>query len=229
MNYETSDLIEKSATSYQPSMAIVVYEGEGGVDYYLESHDITDGVMGAGVPLSTECISDIASSFSALQSITPHGAIPDRLLYADSREGRKKYIWYNPPCMRQMFFAKQLNIKDGTYSIPGIVYVARGHSLCLYAFKGEKPEKELFKAPFFNTTDGCVCLGNARIEYPGNPSYGDLISYWEKKFWLTEFTHLGGAQNPTKNNLVSVTKKSKEKFDEGELLPMGITLNDLFK
>jgi len=113
--------------------------------------------------------------------------------------------------------------------VPGIVYAASGERLDVYAFKGQKPEDKLYKAPFFNTTDGSVCLGSSRIEYPQNPSFHGILDYWEKMFWLTEFTHLGGSHNPTKNNLVHVTKQSKENFDEEELIEMKITLKNLLK
>jgi hypothetical protein len=55
------------------------------------------------------------------------------------------------------------------------------------------------------------------------------MGYWEKMFWLTEFTHLGGSHNPTKNNLVNVTKLSKERFDYEELIEMKVTLKNLLK
>ncbi|GAB6010437.1 PRTRC system protein B, partial [Dysgonomonas reticulitermitis] len=57
---------------------------------------------------------------------------------------------------------------------------------------------------------------------------------WEKKFWLSEFSHLGGDSNPTKNNLVTVTKNMTDSFDYSELIPFGkkgkiLTLNDLLQ
>jgi hypothetical protein len=58
--------------------------------------------------------------------------------------------------------------------------------------------------------------------------------YWEKKFWLSEFSHLGGSTNPTKNNLVAVTKNMTGSFDYNELLPLKkdrktLTLKDILK
>lgn len=213
-------------------MALIFYITEndtGNESYYIETHRIRNGRMGAGAPISKQCISDIASSFSCELSITPHGRIPENLLFADNRIGFQKYIWYNSPRKRHMFFAKQLSIPSREYYVPGVLYVASNEKLDVYAFKGDKPENKLYKAPFFNTTDGSVCLGSTKIEYPINPSYPDILDYWEKMFWLTEFTHLGGSHNPTKNNLVNVTKQSMEKFDYNELVEMKITLKNLLK
>ena len=48
-----------------------------------------------------------------------------------------------------------------------------------------------------------------------------LLQYWEKKFWLTEFSHLGGDGNPTRSNLVLVTKAARDMpFNLDELKPL---------
>jgi hypothetical protein len=90
------------------------------------------------------------------------------------------------------------------------------------------------KAPLFNVTGQKVCLGNAKLSFPDNPTFDNYILYWEKKFWLSEFSHLGGNTNPTKSNLVTVTKNSVKSFDNNELLPFKKdnktqTLKDLLK
>ena len=55
--------------------------------------------------------------------------------------------------------------------------------------------------------------------------------YWEKKFWLTEFTHLGSNGNPTKSNLVLVTKAARDRdFNLDELKPLNnMKLKDILK
>lgn len=230
MSYTTHELLELSKdSSFYPFMALVAYKNHRD-EVYVESHNINaKGRMLAGVPLSKACIAELAGSFSEEQSVIPHGILPTNMLYFDSRIGYRKYIWYNPPRRQMMFFHKKLNIPNGQYHIPGIVYVVRGDSLDLYVFEGKKPKDKLYNAPFFNTTNGSVCLGNAKIEYPENPTFRELISYWEKKFWLTEFTHLGGSMNPTKDNLVQVTKDSTKSFDYGQLREIDITLKELLK
>jgi hypothetical protein len=135
-----------------------------------------------------------------------------------------------------MFFSRSLNIEDREYHLPGIIYDTDGEHLDIYAFKEEKPEAEsiLYKAPLFNVTDQKVCLGSAKLNFPDNPTFERYMLYWEKKFWLSEFSHLGGSSNPTQSNLVAVTKNSVESFDRNELIPFEkngkeLTLNDLLK
>ncbi|MCC8153249.1 MAG: prokaryotic E2 ligase family D protein [Tannerellaceae bacterium] len=220
---------DKFEKELKPYVALVGYQNSD--DNYFEIHPIEkteEGyTLGVGSPLTYECISEIASNFSAEFNITPHGAIPSTLLYFDNRIGLEKYVWYNPPCKRRMFFSKSLNIEDGEYCVPGIVYMVNGENLDVYAFKGKKPSNKLFNAPFFNVTNGSVCLGNAKVKYPENPSFADYIKYWEDKFWLTEFSHLGS--NPVKGNLVLVTKESKERFNERVLESANKTLKELIE
>lgn len=227
-------IIEISEDYYVPRMAIIVYNsvrgGDDGSDFYLESHSIdTKGRLLEGVPLTEECISEIASNFSVEQINLPHGAVPENMLYCDIRIGHEKFVWYNPPQKRMMYFVQNLGIENREYCVPGVIYSVESGDLHVYAYKGNKPKLKsiLFKPPFFNVTDGKVCLGSGKLDYPLSPSFLDVMNYWEKRFWLTEFSHLGGSSNPTNNNLVVVTKASVDKFDYKELLPMDKRVKEL--
>lgn len=229
MYYTTDRILEQSAEVSRPVIALVAYRNSAS-EYYIETHDIDEkGRMLEGVPLSKECVSDLVSGFSLEQSHMPSGKIPANLLYADNRTGHEKYIWYNPPGQRMMYFTQDLNLENTLYYIPGVIYVATKSFLHIFAFKGKKPVNKLYKAPFFNVTGANVCLGSANLDYPESPDYKDLLLYWEKKFWMTEFSHLGGNSNPTKSNLFAATQKWKDSFDYDELLPQDQTLKDLLK
>ena len=227
-----TDMIEQQ---HVPCMALVVYRNDKTGGLYMELHRINGkGRMLAGQPLTVKCISELADSFAAERGDIPHGILPDNMLFCDSRKGFERYVWYNPPCKRMMFFHSKLNIKDGEYALPGLIYSTCGEHLTIYAFREEKPEMNtvLYKAPLFNVREEKVCLGNSQIHCPENPSFRDYIGYWEKKFWQSEFSHLGANGNPTKNNLVAVTKNAKESFDYRELIPFEkngktVTLNDI--
>lgn len=229
MYYTTDEILEQSAEVSLPVMALVAYKN-GNSEYYIESHMIDEkGRLLEGTPLSRECITELVSSFSLDWGRTPSGKIPGNLLYADNRAGHERYVWYNPPGRRMMYFTKGLNLENELYHVPGVLYAVTGTTLDIYAFKGKKPAGKLYQAPFFNVTGAAVCLGNARLEYPESPDYDDLLQYWEKRFWMTEFSHLGGHSNPTRSNLFTATKKWKSGFDYEELLPSGKTLNDLIR
>ena len=132
-----------------------------------------------------------------------------------------------------MYFVENLGIENAQYNLPGIIYQAFEFLLDVYAYKDYLPDMEtaLYAAPLINVTGSSVCLGSARIEQPRNLTYANLLEYWEKKFWLTEFTHLGGNGNPTKSNLVLVTKAARDRdFNLDELKPLNnMKLKDILK
>jgi PRTRC genetic system protein B len=220
-----------------PQMALLVYKNSQTGNIYIESHRINEqGRMLAGRPLTLKCVTELVESLSVEQGNIPHGIPPENMLFSDTRKGHERYMWYNPPRKRMMFFSRSLNIEDREYHLPGIIYDTNGEHLDIYAFKEEKPDAEskLYNAPLFNVTGQKVCLGNAKIGFPDNPTFHNYLEYWEKKFWLSEFSHLGGNANPTKNNLVAVTKNAVESFDCNELIPFEkngkiLLLNDLLK
>ena len=218
-----------------PTAALIAYAGSGQLEnkQYLEIRKIdSKGVMGAGMPVTYSFMEEIAGNYVEAHNGTPHGAIPGRMLYCDTRKGSERYVWYDPPRLRQMFFKKSLGLENREYHVPGVVYAASEDSLYVYAYKDESPvgDTALYAGPFFNTTSGSVCLGSAKLKMPVNPTFAQLIEYWEKRFWLTEFSHLGGSTNPTKNNLVVVTKNAIDApFDLTQLKSANKTIKSLLK
>lgn len=215
-----------------PRAALIAYESEED-DCFLELREIdSHGNMGEGRPVTVEFMNRLVREYSERHGNTPYGRIPRNLLFCDTRKGSERYVWYNPPGKRMMFFTKNLNIESAEYHHPGIVYEVKGNSLGIYAYKDEALAEDtlLHAAPFFNVTHSSVCLGNADIKMPGDLTYESLLDYWEKKFWLTEFSHLGGGGNPTKSNLVLVTKAARQTpFNSEELIPLKTKLKDLLK
>ena len=196
-----------------PKAALIAYECET-ADFsrpqnYLELRPINErGRMGAGIPVTYEFMNSLTESYTEGMNGTPHGRIPPNMLLCDPRKGHEKYIWYNPPQKRKMYFQSCLHITDGTFNVPGIIYVVEQESMDVHAFKGTVPQEqtELYLAPFFNVTGADVCLGNSSLEKPLDTDFSGFQEYWEKRFWLSEFSHLGDSRNPTRSNLVSVTE-----------------------
>ena len=210
---ETNELTRKLRTLLHPRAALIAYaEGNDchnlyNNHYFVEVRDIDEsGMMGEGRPVTVEFMTELVRGYSEKHSTTPYGKIPSNLLWCDPRKGSEKYIWYTPPRKRMMFFKEALKIENADNT-------------------------ELYAAPFFNVTGASVCLGSAKIEKPKDLTYAKLLEYWERKFWLTEFSHLGGNGNPTKSNLVLVTKAAKDRdFNLEELKPLNnLKLKDILK
>jgi PRTRC genetic system protein B len=230
---DTNILTEELLSMLVPKVALVAYEnsGEHGDKYYLEMRTIgEDGIMGAGKPVTYEFLKTISETCSGKNDSTPAGAIPANLLYADTRKGSEKYVWYNPPRKRMIYFTDAVKVPDGEYHVPGVIYAAGEGRLMVYAFTGKSPspDAKLYEAPFFNTTDGGVCLGTATLKRPASPTYEQIMSYWEDRFWLSKFSHAGG--NSTRSGLEASTIAAADKpFDTKELKPAGKTLESLLK
>ena len=128
-------LTQEITRSMHPTAALIAYQTEneyGSKEHYLEFRNIGDnGRMGAGKPVSLQFIQSLAESFSVKSTSIPHGEIPKMMWYADTRE--EKYIWHRPPCRKQMYFKKDLNVPNGTYAIPGLVWMVKRESLYLFA------------------------------------------------------------------------------------------------
>ena len=237
---ETNELTRKLRMLLHPRAALIAYSGEkdnsyaSDNNYFVEIRDIDDnGMMGEGRPVTVDFMNELVRGYSESHSTTPYGRIPPNMLWCDPRKGSEKYIWYNPPRKRMMFFKEALRIENAEYHLPGVIYEAGESRLNVYAYTDVEltDNSDLFAAPFFNVTGASVCLGSAKIEKPKDLTYTNLLEYWEKRFWLTEFSHLGGGGNPTKSNLVLVTKAAKDKpFDLDELQPLKkLKLKDILR
>lgn len=217
-----------------PKMALVVYESELDDSLYLEQRTIIDGRMGAGVPVTMECLREIAELATSPSQKEIHGAIPSNMLYADSRKGYERYVWYRPAEKRMHYYSSSLHIPDGELCTPPLLYVVNRNELALYAFIGDgKPrsDEQLYRAPFFNVSSDHVCLGNARLPEMQELTYANIIAYWEKMFWASAFSHILDG-NPVKGNLAVLTKRlmaSGEPFPTDELVKVRFKLSDFMK
>ncbi len=230
-----NEMTQQFTNPMQPRAALIAYECENDnrdSDYYLELRTIDrQGRMAEGMPVTHEFINAIVQGYSTVQTGIAHGAVPPNMLYCDVRPGRERYVWFNPPGRRTMYFTSALNIPDGEYHVPGVVYHVKDEKLMIYAYTGNSPSPDsvLYEAPFFNIYGYGVCMGSAKLDKPEDPSHKQMLEYWEKKFWNSKFSHLG-AGNPVDGNLVLLTKKAKNApFPENKLKPLKIILKDLLK
>ena len=219
----------------RPAAALIAYICDDDYkrkDYFLEFRKIgKEGTMGAGKPVSIKFVQSLAENFTMESSSVPYGEIPKRLLYANT--GEEKYVWHTPPCRKYLYFKSGLNIPNGEYAIPGLVWQVKGDSLYLFAYMAKRLTSgtQLFSAPFFNvdSNNGSVCLGSAKLKLPEKLTFLTFIKHWEEMFFLSEFSHLLGS-NPTKTNLVLVTLNSMQVFDNAELLAVKkLKLKNLLK
>lgn len=215
--------------------ALVFYKNSLNEGAYVEHRPIRNGAMCAGKPLEVDVIAKLLKTVDkyahgTTSMVSLHGEIPENLLYASTSIDSYKLVWYRKPEKRMFYFSESLGIPNGEVLVPGLVYVTDGKSLSMYAFKGKKPKRLLYQAPFFNTSTK-VCLGNGKLSKPKDHTYANWMSYWEELFWKTEFSHLMGS-NPVKGNLSIIMKEcisGHKPFPLSSLIAIKTTLQSLYK
>lgn len=217
-----STLKDLMKAKIRPTDVLVFYKPDvnlHGDGEYVEHRKVKNGKMEAGQPLTIEDFTKLVSTVSKYAKkdsgrTALHGVIPPTLLYASSDLTSKRLVWYRPPEKRMAYFTRDTGIPNGELLVPGLVYVASGNGLNMYAFKGRKPKGILYHAPFFNV-NGSVCLGSAKVRKPKEDTYEAWIDYWEQMFWKSEFSHIWG-ENPINGNLAVITKQC---IKEGKPFP----------
>ena len=229
---------------YEAKLALVVYEWKDEREYYLEAHEIKDGVMGAGMPLREETLEDLSKFLDkkVRDGAGIGGVVPAELLYCSWNEKQRVLVWYNAPRKRQMYFTKDLCIPDGEAWQPGLVYMYSNGQLCIYATVcNGRPDAEtvLYRAPYHNCSgEGLVCLGSARVVKDKKlATFEEWMEYCETLFWNSEFSHLAGVDSPIEGNLNSYWVEAIKicdllvipGFSIGILKENGKTFGDLIK
>ena len=123
---EKNELTNTIHATLCPRAVLIAYTYEGNNNkYFLERRSIdARGRMGEGHPVTVEFMNELVRNYSETHSSTPHGRLPSNLLYADTRKGSERYVWYNPPGKRMMYFVGGLGIENAEYHLPGIIYEA---------------------------------------------------------------------------------------------------------
>lgn len=127
---ETNELTRTLKTQLIPKAALIAYASEDDKNFFLEIRDINDrGNMAEGRPITQEFMNELVKGYSERHSSTPYGKVPSNLIYCDSRKGSERYVWYNPPHKRMMFFSSDLKIENAEYNLPGVIYEAGEHGM----------------------------------------------------------------------------------------------------
>ena len=128
---DSNELTRKIKTPLNPRAALIAYASEGDKNFFLEIRGIDErGNMTEGRPVTIDFMNALVKGYSERHSTTPYGKIPSNLLYCDPRKGNERYVWYNPPHKRMMFFSPALKIENAEYFLPGVIYEAGEHGKC---------------------------------------------------------------------------------------------------
>lgn len=182
---DMNELTNKLQQLMVPKAALIAYEYRenryGNGMHYLELHPINDrGRMEAAMPVTYEFMDSLMESYTDDRRNVPHGKIPANMLWCDTRKGHERYIWYNPPGKRKMFFAGSLNIPDGTFHVPGVIYKVSGDRLDIFSYKGKNRRKTArFSSPLSSMSRVAVPVWETPCCPPEDMTFSKLLEYWE--------------------------------------------------
>lgn len=230
------EITKRLANEYEckPRAMLIAYCSPDGNATYVETRAIKDdGTPGAAKPVTMGFMNALLTTFSKEFVSTPSGRMPSRLLYADTRSGQEKYIWYSLPGRHPQTFLPDLGLEDGDYLFPGCVFMLQGEDLYAFAYRGKVPTEktQLLKGPFYNYyASGRMCLGDAKASLPSPLTWDAFLDAWESLFWNSKNSHMMSGHNPVKGNLGLVLKsqREQERFDTQLLEKTIYTVNDLF-
>ncbi|QJD96024.1 PRTRC system protein B [Mucilaginibacter robiniae] len=226
-------------TLYHPVKALLIYKKAGHeTDYYVEGYDMDSaGRPINGHPLSVRESSALAKALTVNERkaqgfLTPEGLMPAQVLHIHSSPDGC-VLWHTPPQVRRLLFAEALGITSGTAHVPAMLWRADRRRLQVFAVKDETItlETALYRAPFFNVyADGAVCMGNVRVQIPGDCGLERFLQLWEEYFFNSFFSHTIGGDSLIKGNIVQLWQQltaTQKPFPEVQLLPAHFTLQHL--
>lgn len=222
---------------FVPKLAIVGYEAlneyYGSGECYFSKHPITGGKLGAGAPLTQEMVRDILKLVDVESNeFTFKGRLPKQLLYFRDK-GQLLLVWYCDRKSERLLFKDGLDIPTGNYPLPKLVFALNGNTLSVFAIKRKRPVHDgtaLYHAPFMNVyASGKVCMGDVNIDYGRFGHYEDIMSFTEKQFFMSLFTHTNHNALLEGNYVELMAEmKGKTKFNEDLLIPNTLTLSDSY-
>lgn len=108
----SNQLTREISSVIYPKAVLIAYVSEDEKKHFLEMRAIDKkGNMGEGRPVTLEFMNDLVRNYSEVHDSTPCGILPPNLLYCDTRKGSERYVWYNPPQRRMMYFVESLRLK----------------------------------------------------------------------------------------------------------------------
>jgi PRTRC genetic system protein B len=236
-------LTENFGELFIPQSALLIYSRKSnyGQEVYVEAYDI--GKAGNPInahPLTVKESSQLSKALdisgeTSRNYLKPKGLLPKNVLYI-SPESNGFVVWHTPPQQVNLFFSNGLNIADGLYPLPSLIWKAGKDKLYIYAVADGKEmalESLLYRAPFFNIHEnGLVCMGNVDININEDSCLESFMEEWHRYFFNSRFSHLIGNESPVKGNIVQLYQSladTNKKFPQKNLLKSGLTLKNLIR
>lgn len=217
------------ASPYEADRALIVYRNDNG-RALCTINKIDYGTILPGVPIDG---AKLAELFAAVGS--KEAPKKGTMVWTDPRilaRGANAVLWYARPRRTEIFFscssAKMMRCSGKVIPWPGLVFLAKENKLRVFAVKS-RPAKTtpLYFAPYWNLSDGAVCLPN------NVRGQNHSLDEWERIFYTSAFSHPGWTRKVTRtayDRLIPALIRSKAKrFPASELIDAKLTLQQLME
>jgi PRTRC genetic system protein B len=181
--------------------AVLLYRNDHGNRFMATVHGVVQKeangtpLLGAGQLLSTAALRELTKQ---LGTGCPMEFLPDHVVARTP----ELIAWWTPAATRPMFFRDRSELADVSgkaFPHPALLFVVRNGVLFVRALPESarpNPDTILAAAPYWNIdSDGAVCAGTMRA--PKSLTVASITA-WQQAFFLSEFTHPGGAGRLTK-------------------------------
>ena len=173
------EIINKGNKKMNPKALLTVYED------YVEIAEVKNDNIGSFSPVTKINLGKLftlSESNKVLSSI--HGEIPKNLLYVNFNLSETVIVYH------ERMSTRRLLLSDGfleNAAIPALLFVIKGNSLYLYAYKRYISNGTvLYKAPFSNMMgNNDVCFGNVKVNSSSNII--NMIESFNYSFWASQF------------------------------------------
>jgi PRTRC genetic system protein B len=181
------ELEEALKSRFEAVKALVVYRLGGQNAYYASMHDIVDGALAEGRPMTQNALVELCALVMPEIKQTVKFIPPNVLAYTPGHD-HGLMMWWVPAGVRHLHFHRETGIPSGPAPVPATLFMVRGGSLHVWAMDvKERPEPgtPLYHAPFFNLFGWGMCTGD--LKAPKDVKVSD-IPRWESLFFDSAFT-----------------------------------------
>jgi len=187
---------------YNLLKVLLIYRHENN-DTYIEHHEIVNGVMDVGKPLTARMATELGKKLFNGRGKYLSGTIPKNMLYSSVVMDASLVVWTTEACTKTLLF-NGISLKDGLYPIPPMIW--RYHNGVLTVMAVNK-EGALCHAPFGNlSATGVVCMGSANkfIRNERFKTFHQCMQICENAFFQSKFTHFIKGFSPVVGNVINV-------------------------
>ncbi len=208
-------------------MMLLLYQNRGIL--YIEKAAIRNHKLQNFVPLRKSEMLKLANNIGISHKTYLSGPLQSNIVFYRP-ENDFILAWRYEKGEAHLFYAEQLNIKNGIKKLPFILFIIKNEKLYVYAYKEwEDHDTQLYYLPLHNVHSGNdVCMGNVNMKYTSNDTFKSFIAKIEYLFFALRGTSIHNS-NAFPSNINTLHNEIDDVFPIDKLVPITKKLNQILK